>query len=397
MQVGYAQTVITPALDRPVYLAGFGQNRRAETVHDDLYVRALALEAGGTCLVAAALDLIGLGRLHCREIERCVQAQAPEARLWLCSTHTHHGPDTIGLWGPDMATSGVDTQYLAGLKDRVVATGLAALDWLQPAHLRCTSLPVTGLAKNARDPEILDEELTCLQFCPPETAQPLATWLIYPCHAEVLWEHNLHITADYPYALRRTVEAETGAPCLFAAGAIGGMMTPDVDDHSFEEAEEMGRALAQAAVGALRGVAAVPVDHLEYARHEFTIPMTNPLFQMAIGAGLLPGLLDGAGAIATEASLLRLGPAWLFGVPGELLPKLGLAFKAKMGRAGAGIAAITGLTNDELGYILPEEDFIYPDNPFEPGDHYEETMSVGPEAGPQLAAALRELLRERDV
>ena len=27
MKLGYAQTDITPALDRPVYLAGFGQNR----------------------------------------------------------------------------------------------------------------------------------------------------------------------------------------------------------------------------------------------------------------------------------------------------------------------------------------------------------------------------------
>lgn len=48
MQVGTAQTVITPALDRPIYLAGFGQNRRAQTVHNDLYVRALALERDNT-------------------------------------------------------------------------------------------------------------------------------------------------------------------------------------------------------------------------------------------------------------------------------------------------------------------------------------------------------------
>jgi hypothetical protein len=397
MQVGYAQTVITPSLEGSVYLAGFGQNRSAQTIHDDLYARALAIEAGGTRLVVAALDLIGLGRAHCQEIEQRVNERAPGTRLWLSSTHTHHGPDTIGLWGPDMATPGVDLKYLAKLKDKVVATVLASLDRWQPAHLRCTSLQVTGLAKNARNPEILDEELTCLQFWQPETALPLATWVIYPCHPEVLWEHNPHITSDYPHALRRAVEAETGAPCLFMSGAIGGMMTPDVDDHSFEEAEEMGRALAQAALGALGAAAAAPVDRLEYARHEYTIPMTNPLFQMAMGAGLLPSLLNDAGAIATEASLLKLGPAWLFGVPGELLPKLGLAFKAEMSRAGAGVAAIAGLTNDELGYILPQEDFVYPDNPFEPGSHYEETMSVGPEAGPRLAAALRELLQKRDV
>lgn len=33
-----------------------------------------------------------------------------------------------------------------------------------------------------------------------------------------------------------------------------------------------------------------------------------------------------------------------------------------------------------------------PRNPFSPGDHYEETMSIGPEAGPRLMSALRELI-----
>jgi hypothetical protein len=50
------------------------------------------------------------------------------------------------------------------------------------------------------------------------------------------------------------------------------------------------------------------------------------------------------------------------------------------------------LANDELGYILPQEDYVYPEDPFEPGDHYEETMSVGPEAGPRLLSALRAML-----
>ena len=110
--------------------------------------------------------------------------------------------------------------------------------------------------------------------------------------------------------------------------------------------------------------------------------MTNPLFRMAMEAGLLPNLINDDETITTEANLLRIGPAWLLGVPGELLPKLGLAFKAEMREAGAGTGAVAGLTNDELGYILPQEDYLYPDNPFDPGEHYEETMSIGPEAGP---------------
>ena len=94
-------------LERPVYLAGFGQNRRAQSVHDDLCVRALALVFGETRVDVAALDLIGLGRRYCQEIERRVNEAEPGTRTLLSCTHTHHGPDTIGLWGPDTITSGV--------------------------------------------------------------------------------------------------------------------------------------------------------------------------------------------------------------------------------------------------------------------------------------------------
>jgi hypothetical protein len=253
-------------------------------------------------------------------------------------------------------------------------------------------VPVTGVARNARDPEILDEELTCLQFCHPETGASLATWLIYPCHPEVLWEDNTSITADYIDSLRRGVEAETGAPCAVMVGALGGMMTPDVEEHSFVEADQMGRILAQAALGALSGSRPEPVVHLEHSRHEVTVPMTNPVFQMAMAAGLLPDLLNPDGSITSEANLIRIGSTWLFGVPGELFPRLGLEFKAQLRQAGATTAGVIGLANDELGYILPQEEFVYPADPFAPGDHYEETMSVGPAAGPRLQAALRAMI-----
>ena len=56
------------------------------------------------------------------------------------------------------------------------------------------------------------------------------------------------------------------------------------------------------------------------------------------------------------------------------------------------IRPIIGLVNDELGYILPAEAFVSPTNYMEPGDSYEESMSVGREAGPLLTQALEALL-----
>lgn len=392
-QAGYAQAVITPSLERPVFLAGFGRNRRAQTVHDDLTARALALKQNGRCLIVVALDLISLHRAQCAAIARRVAAQLPGAQTLIACTHTHHGPDTLGLWGPDEQTSGVDAAYLDFLFDTVVNTAVAAAAGLQAVHLASTSVVVPGVAKNFRDPAITDEELTCLQFRAVAGQRPLATWLIFPCHPEVLWDENPHITADYIYPLRQQVEAKTGAPCLVHVGALGGMMSPNVVDHSFATAAAMGEALARAALMVLAAAPARPVGHFGYTRRDFAVPMANPLFEMAAASGLLPDVKQPDGTILTEASLLRLNDAWLFAVPGELLPKLGLQYRALLKEAGARVTAVIGLANDEVGYILPQEDFTPPQNYLDPGSSYEESMSIGPETGPRLTAALHALLQ----
>jgi len=394
LKIGYAQEIITPSLDRPVFLAGFGRNRRAESVHDDLYVRTLTLENNGRFVIVAALDLIGLHREQCQTIEARVAAQIPQAQMLITCTHTHHGPDTMGLWGPDEQTSGVDDIYMDTVFAKVVKTAVSATENMQEARLSSTSIVVPGVVHNVRDPDITDEELTCLQFHSLGEERPLTTWLIFPCHPEVLWDENPHITSDYIFTLRQMVEAETSAPCLCQVGALGGMMTPDVVDHSFAEAEAMGHTLAQAALAELADCTPVEVTRLEYIRQEYSLLLENPLFKMAADIGVLPQIEREDGTLLTEASLLWLGDVVLCAVPGELLPKLGLQYRQMMKEAGGRITAVIGLANDELGYILPAEDFTPPENYLEPGSSYEESMSVSATAGPALTSVLQKLLEE---
>ncbi len=390
MEIGYAQHVITPSLDKPVYLAGFGNNRRAETIHDNLYARALAIQTGQITLVLVALDLIGFFRPDAYEVIEKVNR--PDVQIVIASTHTHHGPDTMGLWGPDHKTRGVDEAYMTVVRRKIADTILASLSNLKPASARCTSVHVPGLAKNARNPEILDDELSLLQFL--DTAhRSLVTLFNFPCHPEVLWDMNPNITSDYVHYLREEVEQQTGAPCIFFSGALGGMMTPNVKDHSFEEAEFMGRKLAREGLKALRAVDSGPLTAVSIEKRIIKAKLTNILYKLAFGRKLLPDVRDQHGYITTEVNLIKLGGLWLATVPGELLPKLGLQLKAWMKEAGAQVTGVIGLANDELGYILPVEDFKYPWNPFKPGKHYEETNSIGKDITPKVMDTLKELIR----
>ncbi|MBX2999942.1 MAG: hypothetical protein KF893_15580 [Caldilineaceae bacterium] len=397
LYAGYAQRSITPPLTAPVYLAGFDANRRADAIHDDLWVRALALAWGETRLVLACVDVIGLGRPHCREIEHRVYKKWGDWPVIVACTHTHHGPDTLGLWGPSTTRSGVDLNYLNHLKKVIADCCNDAIHVLSPVTLRAATAQVPNVVKNYRNPHIIDAELTCLQLVDRED-QPFATLLIYPCHPEVLSRANTAITSDYADSLRRRVEDGAGAPAIFCVGALGGMLSPAAEERTFVASESMGETLAVAALAALAETEAHPVTHLAFTRREFTIPMTNPVFRMAVENGLLPAAtFEPAGQVRTEAALLRLHTAaettLITTVPGELLPRLGLTLKEQMRAAGAATAAIIGLANDELGYILPADEFIFPTDPFDPGDHYEETMSVGPEAGPRLMAVCAEMIQ----
>ena len=416
MNIGYAQQIITPSLDKPVYLAGFGNDRRAETIHDDLYARALAIQTEQTTLVLVALDLIGFFRPVVYEVIEKVNR--PDVQIIIASTHTHHGPDTMGLWGPDQKTRGVDEVWMSATKQKIVDGIHASLSdastrlstSLEPASVKWASVHVPGLVKNARNPEILDDELTLLQFTTAD-GRPLTTLFNFPCHPEVLWDMNPNLTSDYVHYLREEVEQQTDAPCIFFSGALGGMMTPDVKYHSFEEAESMGRKLAEEGLKALSAVTLQTADDrpqtadkeavggqssaVRFEKRIIKAKLTNILYKLAFGRKLLPDVRDKKGYIATEVNLIKIGGLWLATVPGELLPKLGLQLKAWMKEAGAQVTGVIGLANDELGYILPVEDFKYPWNPFKPGKHYEETNSIGKDIAPKVMDGLKELVSQR--
>ena len=384
ISIGYAHKSVTPSLERPVFLAGFERNRRAESVHDDLSVRVLALQDQHSSLALVALDLIGLGRKISQAYREKLSALLPGLQLVLSCTHTHHGPDTLGLWGPEMLESGVDPAYMAFLEYQVADAIQQAFSHLAPAALRASSVHVPGIVKNIRDPHILDQELTCIQYVDPDSNRVHLTLLNFPCHPETLHPDNRQITADYPHFLREQVECLTQADCLFFSGALGGMMTPDVTEHSFEDAQQIGVILAQAAVDSLSRQPPLQLDGFQYDRVEYSTPLESPLLEQAMQANLVTDSVISRGYVISEAGLLRLGQVWLAHVPGELLPALGLQLKHEMRAAGASVCGILGLANDELGYILPDDKYHYPENPLDPGQHYEETMSVGPSAGLSL-------------
>jgi len=388
---GAATRVITPPLGaRPVFLAGFQGDRRATAVHTPLYARALAMRHGDQVAILVACDLIGLQRDDVEEIRATLTARdvAPDALIVAC-THTHSGPDTLGLWGPDKTSSGVDPVYLAGVRRSVAQAAVEALTFGCPVRMRAATAQMpAGYIVNTRTPGLVDDEIAVVQFERP-SGEILATLLNLACHPEVLAGDSTLISADYAGAACRAVERAVGGVALHVSGALGGMLSPANDLRDVAGVERMGHAYAEAALAALAQAELAAVAQMDFRRATFRLPIENPLFAQAQAAGVLRRRSFEGGQLASTCAYIDLGPAQILTLPGELLPRLGFELKAALPGP---VRMLAGIADDELGYILPDDEFVYPADYANPGAQYEESMSLGPRTGSLVLAAAKGLV-----
>lgn len=377
---------ITPK--NSVFIAGYGSNRKSTSVHDPVSARCLVLESGGTRIAIVSCDLIGVPRHASEKIRSMVKSVTPE-HLYIAATHTHSGPDTLGQWGPDFQTSGVDKVWWEETQRRIAALVETTGAKLEPAVLKFAhTSQVPKVSKNARVAEILDTELGVMQVVSPTGEKVIATLVNFACHPEVLDCHA--ISSDFPNWLYSTVEAKTGATCLYLNGAQGGMVTAFFDEEvlpkgeNFKAAEMIGTSLANRALEIIQSAEIVRDAPIHTQRRIFQVPMENAMFKMLIKIKVFPNLLTKEGNVETEVNRITIGEAEFLTLPGEVLPNIGFMLKRYMtGKT----KFLLGLTCDELGYILADEDFglkIY---------EYESRVSVGSQMGAVMVQNLKQLLR----
>src|SRR3954447_21717263 len=91
LTVGFGEADLTPDLSKgPVYLAGFGQNRKASKVHDPITARAVVLADGDRKIALVSADVVGL---FLPSVERVREKLPGFAYVLVSATHNHEGPD----------------------------------------------------------------------------------------------------------------------------------------------------------------------------------------------------------------------------------------------------------------------------------------------------------------
>jgi len=466
LQAGVGRAVITPPIG--VDLMGYSRRSQPSTgIHMDMYATALVATDGDATVAILDCDLIYLHPPLVDEIRDAIAALLGTQRshVLVNCTHSHSAPTSspVKIGGEQDRVRPEEEAYIRSLPHLLLSAVKQAKSAMQPARIGAGAGRI-ALAVNRREklPDgrvVLGDNrggpvdhgvgvvrVDCLD------GRPLAALVNYTCHPIFAGSASRLIGPDYPGPMRRTVERETGATCLFLQGATGNMNPRNPMHPDTREAERAGTLLGLEAaktfleidtrttiereywltsvatfhlvrrepvestrldrVGACETVLSLPLkplpDLAEARRNleersaalETLIRQTadpdeqNPLRYQKMWAQMLVDKVDrhtGPLSVSVPVQAVQINDVAIVGVAGELFVEIQLAIKQASPFASTLVAAYS---NGCVGYLPVAE--AYPDGGYEV-DHsykgYRLPAAIAPGAAEQVAETAIGLLR----
>lgn len=430
---GYAYNSLLEGLDIEnggFLMAGSMQaieGQKATGVMDDQGVTVYALSDGtGGITVQAVLDGYGIARADVLEIRSRLRDFAKEKNINSINVsvlHQHSVIDILGLGvplipalilNPGLSVTGMDKDdfmtgknkvFMDNLYEVVTSTVVEAVNDMEKGQLYYGYADVSDLMYDKRKPNVFDGEIHRLRFDPDNEASD-EIWI---CEAGMHCTGMGDITevsSDYPYYFKEYVKQETGADVVFVQGAelaITVERDPVPSHPGNHKVKDFGIELGKRVIAIDNDVALDPV--LNIAIKEVPITADNQILTLAVRLGIVDSLTTKNGTdftLITELGYMELGnKIGVVMVPGEIAPEIlwgGAVSKeeswtkeswdfAPMAET-AGIEKLIcfGLNNDQIGYIMPDNDIrsILTEN--------EEISASSTKSGSDITRAFEELI-----
>ncbi len=432
--IGFAKEILLPDdIDtKKYYIAGYGENNPARGVIDPQYAHAVFIDdnsgRGGVLLVS--LDVVGLLNKDVIKIRKMLEKFCEISgcrKIDVVSTHNHAGIDTMGIWGP-LPFTGKNDKFMDILFNAVKKIAFDAFENRKSGDFYLGTIEVPDMQEDIRTPIVYSKILTRFRFVPDDGSNE--TWILnFASHSESLQGCNHLVSADFPCYLREKIKKTTNADTLYTVGAIGGMISMDIPDENvlrnehrlIESTRDIGYKLADYAMSISNDIKLLPL--VNFSTKEFYADVENPVLTLACDVGIMDAEKYATKnaplywTLKSEVTYYEIGGKKILLLPCELFPELafGGALPAEESATGKGAEAnppllcdiagdkeilIFGLANDELGYVLPPNDFLldekspYLDDGRDKHNrrHYEETNSVSSKMANMIADSIQELI-----
>ena len=403
--VGTAKVDITP--DYPIRLSGFGFRRQeSEGVIHPIWAKALAIGAEDKSLaILVTVDNLGVPDYMVCDLAKRLKSKAgvDQARVAVCSTHTHTAPMLAGV-APTLFGEPIPPdhqahikQYTKELADHLERVALAAIADCVPGQLEwglgsvgfainrraMRDGRVVGIGVNPKGP--VDHDIPLLVVKSP-AGEVRAVYASYACHCVTL--SNNKISGDWAGFAQLAIEKQwPGAISLISIGC-GADINPSsgVTGDNVEVAAEQGQQIAtevkrliDAGLQPLDGNLVCRLERIDLAFDTLPTPeewerraaLPKDSFynrSVAYHAKVQLERLDRGEALQTHVSYPI--QTWAFGnqmamvfLPGEVVVDYSLRLKHELG---AKQLWVNGYSNDVPCYIPSER--ILKEGGYEGGD-----------------------------
>ncbi len=406
MKAGYAKRDVTPPIG--LRLGGYAHrfSRPSQVVHDPLMVSAINIGSYGEDVLLIHCDVLGVYRDFADNVKRVLQEKVGigSSRIFLTTTHTHSGPETITPMWPNTFPYNSDekrvlNQWKAFFGESIVEAAVEACEKSTPASVKFGTALVPGLTYNRTHKNgVVDESMPFMLIRNRDFNIVLTNYCCHPVS-----NIDLGVSADYPGELYARLLGN-GFEVFFTTGSAG-----DVDpvEKGRGFISKMGLSMQHALMDAVRSAVELFREGINVQNRIVRLKLRDPppfeearrrfLGQYELYRGRLDNqeyvtsLLyadeeyevakEGKKSVETLIQTLTIGGEVVFiSIPGELFVEFGLKIREEANLIGYKSAMVFTYSEDYVGYI--------PDKAaFEKGS-YEARLArwsrVTPEAGDQV-------------
>lgn len=395
---GKADITPDPAKYR-VPLAGYGARlgKPATGVHDPLHAKVLVLKDGDRQLGIITCDLRSITPELKRLVIEKIAAQGFTAdNVFMSASHTHSGPAMFPERFWQMQFGKYDPAIMEHMSAAIAKAVGDAVAGAGPVKAAFGETTAAGFIKNRRweydtDARVaagetpLINESVWLMRLDKEDGSTLAVLTHFATHPTILGADNMLISADWPGAFQREMEAQLpGAVALYMNGAEGDQAPKGAQgDDPFGRVEDFGRRLAQIAATAAKNL--TPQNELVFSCARKMVPLPEFNFPQEAKEKYAKYLDAAVEALPREVELqeVLLGDTLLVGLPGE--PLLVCANEVRGKVKGFPRVLTVGLAGDYIGYIVTPAEWAHGGYEVESRSYY------GPDLAGHLASQAAEL------
>ena len=430
---GTASIEVTPPLGTT--MGGYAsRDHGAEGIHDPLFARALALGDGDTTLLLITCDVISFDYSFIDPLLERIERRTgvPGSRVLVSNTHTHSGPLTPGVLGDDM----VDPEYIDVLAGKLLSIAELATGAMRPATVGFARRDVqVGYNRRAMTPDQVDAGEAMRGPLAPfadvmavrdESGAFMASWFCHAAHAVVLGGDNYLLSADYPGPAQAAVQAvHPGCTAMFAQGCCGDINAVRSRPGTFEEVRSRGHKLAGVVLAAMEEAEPLTDVTLASATKRLELPLQDPppveeletqLAEMKVAHDEAKAagdrvqeqvlrwrmwrreeMLEPAERGATDltrrfdVTALRIGPAAIVGLPGEVLVEYALWIDRDSPFTPTIVPAYT---NGMVGYVATASAIARGGYEVDSSFEYYGGLPLRPQVEPLILSGVAEVLGE---